>query len=220
MHSPIRLRPFQLSDLDTFADAYDKTWGWELSPDPERPERMRHAFVYVIGNLLKSDVIRVAELPDGRPAALMCARLDPKSEPVAPDAELTGLRERHQSLATLQKETELGRSCLGFEEGLHSVNRKMLADYVARAGGSMDDRPELVFLIAHPIARRRGCAGALLRLFESEARQKGAGEAVLFTDNDCVTAIYTRNGWRREGEVPWKIDENEDFKSWLYVKTF
>ncbi|MBS5218467.1 MAG: hypothetical protein KHY61_10420 [Sutterella wadsworthensis] len=96
----------------------------------------------------------------------------------------------------------------------------MLADYVARAGGSMDDRPELVFLIAHPIARRRGCAGALLRLFESEARQKGAGEAVLFTDNDCVTAIYTRNGWRREGEVPWKIDENEDFKSWLYVKTF
>ncbi|MBS5218468.1 MAG: hypothetical protein KHY61_10425, partial [Sutterella wadsworthensis] len=83
---------------------------------------MRHAFVYVIGNLLKSDVIRVAELPDGRPAALMCARLDPKSEPVAPDAELTGLRERHQSLATLQKETELGRSCLGFEERLHSVN--------------------------------------------------------------------------------------------------
>lgn len=57
MHSPIRLRPFQHSDLDIFADAYDKTWGWELSPDPERPERMRHAFVYVIGNLLKSDFI-------------------------------------------------------------------------------------------------------------------------------------------------------------------
>lgn len=214
MHSPIRLRHFELSDLDTFADAYDKTWGWE------RPERMRHAFVYVIGNLLKSDFIRVAELPDGRPAALMCARLDPKAEPVALDADLAGLRERHQSLAALQKETELGRSCLGFEEKLDSVNKRMLADYVARAGGSAAERPELVFLIAHPIARRRGCAGALLRLFESEARQKGAGEAVLFTDNDCVTAIYTRNGWRKEGEIPWKIDENEDFKSWLFVKTF
>lgn len=220
MHSPIRLRPFQLPDLDTFADAYDKTWGWELSPDPERPERIRHAFVYVIGNLLKSDFIRVAELPDGRPAALMCARLDPKAEPVALNADLAGLRDRHQSLAALQKETELGRSCLGFEEKLDSVNKRMLADYVARAGGSAAERPELVFLIAHPIARRRGCAGALLRLFESEARQKGAGEAVLFTDNDCVTAIYTRNGWRKEGEIPWMIDENEDFKSWLFVKTF
>ena len=94
----------------------------------------------------------------------------------------------------------------------------MIAEHAARSGGSREDRPELVFLIAHPIARRRGYAGALLKLFERKALDAGAAEVVLYTDSDCVTAIYERSGWRKAGDIPWCIEENEDFRSWLFIK--
>lgn len=219
MHAPIRLRPFLASDLSTFAEAYDLTWGWELSPDEQRPERMRHAEIYVIGNLLKSDFVRVAQLPDGSPGALMCARLNWRTAPNPKEGEFEGLAEMHEALVGEQKKSALGRSCLEFEANLHKANSRMIADHAARTGGSREDRPELVFLIAHPNARRRGLAGMLLKLFEGKALEAGANEAVLYTDSDCITAIYERSGWRKTDEIPWRIEENEDFRSWLFVKT-
>ena len=68
----IDVRSFTSEDFSVFADAYDKTWGYEISDDPADRVRELSGPFYLAGNLLKSDWVRVATV-DGKPAGLLCA---------------------------------------------------------------------------------------------------------------------------------------------------
>ena len=71
----IDVRSFTSEDFSVFADAYDKTWGYEISDDPADRVRELSGPFYLAGNLLKSDWVRVATV-DGKPAGLLCASFD------------------------------------------------------------------------------------------------------------------------------------------------
>ena len=58
----IDVRSFTSEDFSVFADAYDKTWGYEISDDPADRVRELSGPFYLAGNLLKSDWVRVASL--------------------------------------------------------------------------------------------------------------------------------------------------------------
>ncbi|MDO5532167.1 GNAT family N-acetyltransferase [Sutterella sp.] len=222
------LRPFEPDDLARMNAAYDLTWGWEIDPDRSATERRALGEAYQIANLLKSDFIRVAALEDGRAGALMCARLGlPETEPATDGLRrgLTPAMRRAYTEIRRAREIELGSSGLGrdvleFEAGITAVNKGMLAELMNREAAAKAPA-ELVYLIAHPDARGRGCASALLRAFEAECRAAGHPRAMLFTDDHCNRGIYLRRGWAISETDRWDAGgEAGSIESYLFTKRF
>ena len=122
----IDVRSFESADFSIFAEAYDETWGYEISDDPADRVRELSGPFYLAGNLLKSDWVRVATV-DGKPAGLLCASFDTE----ASDPALTGLALAHHVIIQAADEelakTEKGRSLLDFLETLHEKNESNLA---------------------------------------------------------------------------------------------
>ena len=64
-------------------------------------------------------------------------------------------------------------------------------------------RAEVVRLLVHRRARRRGLARALMQAIEAEARQRGRTTLVLDTRHgDPSEALYQSLGWQRAGVIP------------------
>ena len=82
----IDVRSFKSADFSVFAEAYDKTWGYEISDDPADRVRELSGPFYLAGNLLKSDWVRVATV-DGKPAGLLCASFDAEASDPAVTAQ-------------------------------------------------------------------------------------------------------------------------------------
>jgi GNAT superfamily N-acetyltransferase len=63
-------------------------------------------------------------------------------------------------------------------------------------------RAELVKMLVHRRARRRGLGAALMRAAEAAARECGKTLLVLDTASDDAERLYARMGWVRVGEIP------------------
>lgn len=195
----IDVRSFESADFSVFAEAYDKTWGYEISDDPADRVRELSGPFYLAGNLLKSDWVRVATV-DGKPAGLLCASFDAE----ASDPALTALALAHHVIIQAADEelakTEKGRSLLDFLETLHENNESNLA--LMRKFGLPPESPELVYFITHPDYRRRGVGKALLMAFDAQCIRRGVRAAYLFTDTHCAWQAYLRYGWQKMVESP------------------
>lgn len=195
----VAVRPFEADDFDVFADAYDKTWGYEISDDPADPVRQASGPFYLAGSLLKSDWVRVATI-NGRPAGLLCASFDAeKLDPAVAQQALayhTVIQAADETLAA----TDKGRSLLDFLEELHQVNESNLA--LMRKFGLPPESPELVYFITHPDCRRQGAGKALLTAFNAECGRRKVRAAYLFTDAHCTWQPYLRYGWKKMVESP------------------
>lgn len=76
-----------------------------------------------------------------------------------------------------------------------------VVDDETRANGS--HRAELMKLMVHPAARRRGFARALMQAAAGEARRRGRSTLVLDTwRGDPAEALYQSLGWTFVGSIP------------------
>lgn len=63
-------------------------------------------------------------------------------------------------------------------------------------------RADLVKMLVHRRARRRGLGAALLRAAETVARECHRTLLTLDTASDDAARLYARHGWRRAGVIP------------------
>jgi GNAT superfamily N-acetyltransferase len=63
-------------------------------------------------------------------------------------------------------------------------------------------RGDLVKMLVHRRARRRGVGAALLTAAERSARAAGKTLLVLDTASDDAERLYARQGWQRCGQIP------------------
>ena len=214
----LTLRSFVDADFEVFVQAYDETWGWEISPEKSCPERRWTGEAYLAGNLLQSDGVRVSCV-DGMPAGLLCASfetggLDPAVRRLA-CACWTTMQSAEEALST----TPLGRSLIVFMEELHQKNAAMIAGI--EQSGRGDAGPELVYFITHPRHRGRGAGKVLLNAFEEECRSRKASCAHLFTDDHCSWEGYLKSGWTKWAELPWSAPlEEEAMTSFMLGRRF
>lgn len=193
------VRSFEAGDFAVFADAYDKTWGYEISDDPADPVRRASGPFYLAGSLLKSDWVRVATV-EGRPAGLLCASFDAEKADPAVAQQALAYHAVIQAADEALAKTEKGRALLDFLEELHQVNESNLA--LMRKFGLPPESPELVYLITHPDCRRQGAGKALLTAFDAECSRRGVRAAYLFTDTHCTWQPYLNCGWQKMVESP------------------
>lgn len=220
----VQIRDFTPADMETFVEAYDDIWGWEIHADPANMERTTMALVYTLANLLRSDAARVALLPDGRPGALACMRWDaskPQTHGVQPDhRDLARIRMKtlHERSVARLSSTKLGRDCLRFEDDLMAVNHALMAKLPPVPQGG---RAELVYLITVNEARGLGLGKALMDDFDAACRARGIGDAFLYTDNHCHWEIYLRRGWVRAAKKSWSAPiEDDAIESMMMVKRY
>ena len=195
----IEIRSFESADFSVFADAYDKTWGYEISNDPGDRVRELSGPFYLAGNLLKSDWVRVATV-NGKPAGLLCASFEAEASDSSVTAQALAYHAVIQAADEELAKTEKGRSLLDFLETLHEKNESNLA--LMRKFGLPPESPELVYFITHPDYRRQGVGKALLTAFDEECNRRKVRAAYLFTDTHCAWQAYLKCGWQKMVESP------------------
>jgi acetyltransferase len=98
---------------------------------------------------------------------------------------------------------DAGEACAYWEDVGAAVDSGARVLLVAEEKGNGRNRAEVMKMLVHSRARRRGIASVLLRALEAEARERRRG--LLFLDTEAGSGaeeLYTGLGYTRLGELP------------------
>lgn len=195
----LTIRHFRDSDFTAVASIFDEIWGWELKGTQEEKDAL--ATLYVAGNLMQANFVRVAEV-DGKTLAVVMGKVFNASlkEGVADSLYSMLLSNARHILGRTME----GKDTLQFYKEIDAVNVKLNEDLKAKR---ISYQAEMLLLFVSPEAKGKGLGRQLTQSYFDFMKKEGVKTCMLHTDTHCDWEYYQKTGWKVASIRDWQYQD-------------